>query len=37
VVDSFAAYTGFVRREPVVAVADRELRSFHDLLQLVLT
>ncbi len=37
VVDTFAAFTGFVRREPVLAVADRELRSFHDLLDLVLT
>jgi HAD superfamily phosphoserine phosphatase-like hydrolase len=37
VVDSFAAFTGFVRREPVVAVADREVRSFDDLLGLVLT
>lgn len=36
VVDCFAAFTGFVRREPVVAVADSEVRSFHDLLQLVL-
>lgn len=36
VVDAFAAFTGFVRREPVVAVADNEVRSFHDLLQLVL-
>jgi phosphoserine phosphatase len=36
VADAFAAYTGFVRREPVVAVADSELRSFDDLLELVL-
>jgi phosphoserine phosphatase len=36
VVDSFAAFTGFVRREPVVAVAHRELRSFHDLCEMVL-
>ncbi|HET7552671.1 MAG TPA: HAD-IB family phosphatase [Gemmatimonadaceae bacterium] len=36
VVDSFAAFTGFVRREPVVAVADSEVRSFDDILQLVL-
>ncbi len=36
VVDAFAAFTAFVRREAVVAVADCELRSFHDLLQLVL-
>jgi HAD superfamily phosphoserine phosphatase-like hydrolase len=35
-VDTFAAFTGFVRREAVVAVAHRELRSFQDLLQLVL-
>jgi phosphoserine phosphatase len=34
--DTFAAFTGFVRREPVVAVADSELRSFDDLLELVL-
>ena len=36
VVDTFAAFTGFVRREAVVALADRELRSFADLLELVL-
>jgi HAD superfamily phosphoserine phosphatase-like hydrolase len=36
VVDTFAAFTGFARREPVVAVADRELRSFDELLELVL-
>lgn len=36
VVDFFAAFTGFVRREPVVAVANGELRSFTDLLELVL-
>jgi len=36
VVDSFAAFTGFVRREPVVAVADNDVRSFDELLQLVL-
>lgn len=35
-VDSFAAFTGFVRREPVAAAADSELRSFNDLLKLVL-
>lgn len=34
--DAFAAFTGFVRRERVVAVADRELRSFDDLLELIL-
>ncbi|HEY9449914.1 MAG TPA: HAD-IB family phosphatase [Gemmatimonadaceae bacterium] len=34
--DSFAAYTEFVRREQVVAAADRVLRSFDDLLELVL-
>jgi phosphoserine phosphatase len=31
VVDSFAAYTGFARRPNVVAVADREIRSFAEL------
>lgn len=36
VVDSFAAFTAFVRREPVVAVSERELRSFTELLDLVL-
>jgi HAD superfamily phosphoserine phosphatase-like hydrolase len=36
VVDTFAAFTAFVRREPVVAVAGCELRSFHELLELVL-
>jgi len=36
VADSFAAYTGFVRREPVVAVADHEVRSFDAILRLVL-
>lgn len=36
VADAFAAFTGFVRREPVVAVAHSELRSFADLLELVL-
>jgi HAD superfamily phosphoserine phosphatase-like hydrolase len=35
-VDAFAAYTGFVRREPVVRAADHELGSFDDLLRLVL-
>jgi phosphoserine phosphatase len=37
VVDTFAAFTGFVRRETVVAVADCELHSFDELLDLVLT
>jgi phosphoserine phosphatase len=36
VVDSFAAYTGFVRRDAVVRVADRELHSFDELLEIVL-
>jgi HAD superfamily phosphoserine phosphatase-like hydrolase len=36
VVDTFAAFTGFVRRDPVVADADRELHSFDELLGLVL-
>ncbi len=36
VVDTFAAFTGFVRREPVVAAADCELHSFDELLDLVL-
>jgi phosphoserine phosphatase len=36
VVDTFAAFTGFVRREPVVAAAALELRSFAELTQLVL-
>jgi phosphoserine phosphatase len=36
VVDAFAAFTGFARREAVVRAADRELRSFDELLQLVL-
>ncbi len=36
VVDSFAAFTAFVRREAVVAVAHHELRAFTDLLELVL-
>jgi hypothetical protein len=35
-VDTFAAFTGFVRREPVVAAADCELHSFDELLDLVL-
>ena len=36
VADTFAAFTLFARREPVVRAADRELRSFAELLQLVL-
>jgi len=36
VVDSFAAYTGFVRRDAVVRAADRELHSFDELLEVVL-
>lgn len=36
VVDSFAAYTGFVRRDIVVCAADRELHSFDELLEVVL-
>lgn len=35
--DAFAAFTGFVRREPVVALATHECRSFNDLLHLVLS
>lgn len=35
-VDAFAAYVGFVRREPVVAVADHVVSSFAELEQLVL-
>ncbi len=35
--DAFAAYTGFVRREPVVAVADFVIDSFASLLTLVFT
>lgn len=35
-VDAFAAFTGFVRREPVVRVADHELSSFDQLLELAL-
>jgi phosphoserine phosphatase len=35
-VDSFAAYTGFVRREPVVNAADFEVDSFARLTALVL-
>ena len=36
VVDAFAAFTGFVRREQVVAAADYELASFDELATLVL-
>ena len=35
--DAFAAYVGFVRREPVVAVADHVVASFDELLTLVLS
>lgn len=35
--DAFAAFTGFVRREAVVAVADVELHSFNELLEIVLS
>ena len=34
-VDAFAAFTGFVRREPVVRAADLELASFDELVELV--
>lgn len=36
-VDGFAAFTGFVRRETVTRVADAELATFDDLTQLVLS
>jgi phosphoglycolate phosphatase-like HAD superfamily hydrolase len=36
VADAFAAFTGFVRREPVVAGADVVLDSFEQLVELVL-
>src|SRR5439155_5879719 len=36
VVDAFIAFTGFVRREPVVAGADAVVDSFDQLLELVL-
>ena len=36
-VDGFAAFTGFVRREPVVAAADHVIASFAQLLELVLS
>jgi hypothetical protein len=35
-VDAFAAFTGFVRREPVVAGADHVLADFAQLTELVL-
>lgn len=35
-VDAFAAYTGFIRREPVVAGADHSVDSFAQLLELAL-
>jgi phosphoserine phosphatase len=35
--DVFAAFTGFVRREPVVASADHVIDSFAQLVELVLT
>lgn len=35
-VDAFAAFTGFVRREPVVAAADLTLESFDQLVELAL-
>jgi phosphoserine phosphatase len=35
-VDTFAAFTGFVRREPVVAAADLTLESFDQLVELAL-
>jgi phosphoglycolate phosphatase-like HAD superfamily hydrolase len=36
VVDTFAAYTGFVHRDAVVRAADRVLNSFDELLEVVL-
>lgn len=36
-VDAFAAFTGFVRRDAVTRVADAELTTFDDLTRLVLT
>jgi phosphoserine phosphatase len=36
VADAFAAFTGFVRREPVVASADTVVESFDQLVELVL-
>jgi hypothetical protein len=35
-VDAFAAYTGFVRRDPVVDAADHDVSSFSQLTELVL-
>jgi phosphoserine phosphatase len=35
-VDAFVAYTGFARRDAVLAVADHEATSFTQLLELVL-
>jgi phosphoserine phosphatase len=35
-VDAFAAFTGFVRREAVVAAADLELERFDQLVELAL-
>jgi phosphoserine phosphatase len=35
-VAAFAAFTGFVRRDAIVAAADHEVASFHRLLELVL-
>lgn len=35
--DAFAAYTGFVRREAVVAAADREVKGFNEVVRLALT
>jgi hypothetical protein len=36
VVDAFAAFTGYVRRAPVVAGADLSIASFAQLVELVL-
>ena len=36
VADEFAVFTGFIRREPVVAIADHVVESFAELEQLVL-
>ena len=36
-VDAFAAFTGIVRRDPVVAEADHVLESFDQLTRLVLS